>query len=282
MKVFPESTFFKERRASALPTPTEVRAINKESGNIRATNFNRPPPVIIPSLQLVINYGADVTVVEAQTKVAVRKRLQGHVPIPEVFGWTEDEEQTFIYMSLVEGETLEKRWNNLNENERWAVCLQLHHMAETWRALEPDSHERYIGSLNKQPLNEIFLRGRPGLTGPFHGMNAVKQFQDSCGIEIHGEQAPIVFTHNDLVAPNILLSLGPNPKVVAILDWAQAGWYPAYWEYCKARRVTLLPKHLSNEVQGEWRMKYLPLILEPVNDEMCYHPWLYFVILWGI
>lgn len=24
-------------------------------------------------------------------------------------------------------------------------------------------------------------------------------------------------------------------KVVAIVDWEQGGWYPDYWEYCKAR-----------------------------------------------
>lgn len=66
-------------------------------------------------LQLVVKYGADVTVVEAQTQVAVHKQLQGHVPILKVFGWTEVGDQTFIYMSLIEGKTLEERWSHLNK-----------------------------------------------------------------------------------------------------------------------------------------------------------------------
>ena len=139
----------------------------------------------------------------------------------------------------------------------------------------------FIGSLGKQPLNKIFLVYHPELTGPFQGANAVQHFQDACGIEIGGE-VPIVFTHDDFVPPNILLSPGPNPKVAAIIDWGQAGWYPAYWEYCKARRVRLDPECFNDAAQEEWRTKYLPMILDPVDDVTYYHPWLYFVLSKGI
>ena len=50
--------------------------------------------------------------------------------------------------------------------------------------------------------------------------------------------------HNDLLPPRIILSPGPNPEVAAIIDWAQAGWYPAYWEYYKARWVRVKPRYL--------------------------------------
>jgi hypothetical protein len=148
MKIFPESSFFKERRGPALPTPAEIRAISKESGNIRSTSFNRPPPVILPPLGLVVKYGADVTVVEAQTQMMLHKHLHGQVPVPEVFGWTEDGGQRFIYMSLIEGETVQERWGGMNEDERRAVCEELKHMVKAWRALEPDRHDRYIGELS--------------------------------------------------------------------------------------------------------------------------------------
>ena len=77
--------------------------------------------------------------------MTVHKQLQGLVPTAEVFGWTEDGGQTFIDMSLIEGETLEKRWNYLNETERQDVCLQLKRMARMWRNLQPDTDDRYIG-----------------------------------------------------------------------------------------------------------------------------------------
>jgi hypothetical protein len=32
-------------------------------------------------------------------------------------------------------------------------------------------------------------------------------------------------------------------------------------------------------MQEEWRDKYLPMILDPVDEETYYYPWLYFVLL---
>ncbi|KAI1949003.1 hypothetical protein LOZ12_002726 [Ophidiomyces ophidiicola] len=281
MQIFPKSSFFKERRAPALPTPARIRAINKKLDNIRTASFNRPPPVMISSLGLFVKYGADVTIVEAQTQMMVREKLQGQVPVPEVFGWAEDGGQRFIYMSLVEGETLQERWSDMSNNERRAICKELKHLVKTWRALGQDGHDRYISSLGKQSLNDIFLACHPELTGPFQGANTIQQFQDACGIEISSD-VPIIFTHDDLVPPNILLSRGPNPKVAAVIDWGQAGWYPAYWEYCKARRVRMDPEYFNDATLEEWRTIYLPIILDPVHDETYYYPWLYFVLSKGI
>lgn len=40
--VFPQSSFFQERRAPALPSPTEIRALHEASGNYRAASLNHP------------------------------------------------------------------------------------------------------------------------------------------------------------------------------------------------------------------------------------------------
>lgn len=42
----------------------------------------------------------------------------------------------------------------------------------------------------------------------------------------------IVFTHGDLNMLNILVRDG---RIVALLDWESAGFYPEYWEYACAR-----------------------------------------------
>lgn len=44
------------------------------------------------------------------------------------------------------------------------------------------------------------------------------------------ENHRIVFTHGDLSQRNILVR---NGKIVALVDWEYAGWYPEYWEYVK-------------------------------------------------
>ncbi|CAG7938408.1 unnamed protein product [Penicillium nalgiovense] len=140
---------------------------------------------------------------------------------------------------------------------------------------------RQLYRFGKQPLTEAFLKFHPDLAGPFQVANAVRQFQDARGIEINSD-VPNVFTHNDLVPPNTPLSPGPNPKVAAIIDFGQAGWYPAYWEYCKGRRVRVDQEHFDNAAQEEWYAKYLPMILDLVDDKGFYHPWLWFVFSKGI
>ncbi|KAH8653615.1 phosphotransferase family protein [Xylariales sp. PMI_506] len=200
-----------------LPLPAYVRALNLSRGQGKIS-FDRPPPVTFPSLGLLVKYGGNVTVTEALTQIMIHERLREEVPVPEVFGWAKDGGQTFIYMSLIEGDTLNQRWPTMTENERQDICLELKHMVKAWRALEQDGNCRFVGSLGKEPLNEIFLRGYNGLAGPFEGSNAVQQFHDACGIEIKAE-TPIRFTHADIVPPNIILSPAPNTKVVAILDW---------------------------------------------------------------
>lgn len=120
----------------------------------------------------------------------LHEQLKDQVPIPRVFARAKDGGQVFIYMSLIEGATLQERWSDINEDERQSVCEELKHMVKVWRALEQDSHGHYIGSLGTLPLNVIFLSSHPELTGPFQGANAVQQFQDVCGTKIFPSRLP--------------------------------------------------------------------------------------------
>ncbi|KAK9417043.1 putative Aminoglycoside phosphotransferase domain-containing protein [Seiridium unicorne] len=127
------------------------------------------------------------------------------------------------------GKTLQTRFATMDESERQAVCKELRGMVNAWRTLTQDELDIYIGSMGERPLNDIYVSPHPEFADPFLGLDAVQRFHDACDIEISG-QVPTVFTHNDFCPPNILLSEGPNPKVIAILDWNQSGWYPWYWD----------------------------------------------------
>lgn len=77
--------------------------MNEATGDWRATQFNRPTAVRIPSLGLLVKYGADVTRSEIETQIFLHQQLRDHhVPIPEVFGYAEENDQRFIYMALVQ------------------------------------------------------------------------------------------------------------------------------------------------------------------------------------
>ncbi|KAH7133995.1 hypothetical protein EDB81DRAFT_870702 [Dactylonectria macrodidyma] len=208
-QIFFSSSFFREQRAPTHSSPAKLRTLNETSGHYRATSFNRPPPATLPSPGLFVKYGAEITVAEAETQMLMREH---QVPTPETFGWTEDGGQVFIYMDLV-------------EDERQSTCQKLKLIVNAWRALAQDNAESYV---DIRPLKDIFISSR-------------LELRDVCGINISGS-TPIVFTHNDLYPPNILISARPNPK-------------------------------------EEWHTRYLTMVIDPVDDEMYYHPWLYFILL---
>lgn len=146
VKIFPRSSFFVEKRAAALPLPGEIRSLNEATGHLYATNFNRPTPVTIPSLKLLVKYGTTVSIAEIETQIFLHEQLQRHVPIPEVFGYDQDGGQTFLYMALIEGDTLQERFANLTEVERQVVCAELRQMVSIWRQdLRQDDGDSYIG-----------------------------------------------------------------------------------------------------------------------------------------
>ncbi|KAF4812382.1 hypothetical protein CGCSCA5_v009226 [Colletotrichum siamense] len=249
MTIYTNSSFFKEHPIPGLRFPAQPN----------------PPPVIIRDLGLFIKYGRLVTIVEASTQIMVREKLQGKVPVPEVFGWVNDGGQGFMYMSLVEGDTLEERWSEIAEDERLYVCKELRVMVDAWRAWKQDESERYIGSHFKQPLNDIILRDYPENSGPFEGPDAVEKFHATCGIEIDNKKE-ILFTHDDLFPSNIMLTRGPFLRVAAIVDWEQAGCYPEYWEYCKVKRMNQFPEPLHTE----WVENYVPMMLKPADEYTIY------------
>lgn len=65
-----------------------------------------------------------------------------------------------------------------------------------------------------------------------------------------------VFTHGDLRSFNIIAQ---GDKVIGIIDWATAGWWPPYWEYTSNWHVNLQNSFWQAEVDR---------FLEPFTDEL--------------
>jgi hypothetical protein len=68
----------------------------------------------------------------------------------------------------------------------------------------------------------------------------------------------ITLTHGDLHRGNIISPTNPH-RVVALLDWEQAGWYPDYWEYCKACYTSMY--------NGKWQNQWIPRFLQMRSQE---------------
>jgi hypothetical protein len=86
--------------------------------------MDHPVPVSFPSMNLIVKYGLTIRMTEGQCLWAIR-RLCPNVPVPEVYGWCQDEGETFIYMQKIEAATLEQEWPGLDVEERYEICMQL-------------------------------------------------------------------------------------------------------------------------------------------------------------
>ncbi|KAE9369000.1 kinase-like protein [Stipitochalara longipes BDJ] len=288
--VFKESTYFlRNGPESSLPPPAEVRA-NQRPGQYRYPGVDGP--VQFKSLNLLVKYGKDITIAEGQCLWALRRLLPSQVPVPEVYGWCEDNGEVFVYMELVGGVTLENRWESLAKQERISVCEELRVMLLALRTLRQDPKDEFLGHINRQPLLDIvFTDSIKPPAGPF---DSVKEFHDwlshlvKRGKLIHfpdlvdesqipdpirhllPDNSPITFTHADLHPSNIMVSTENPCRVVAIIDWHQSGWYPAYWEYCKAVYTA--------ELNGEWETEYIPRFLEVAD---CIDAWNFYPRTYG-
>lgn len=140
--IFKDSSFFKQGNDPSLPSPAQVRAIALERDG--TLDFLRPRPVRFPSLNLLVKYGNEIKISEGQCLWALR-RLLPEVPVPEVYGWCEDGRQVFIYMELIQGDTLEDRWEELVEEDRMQICKQLKLMIGSLNRLEQDPLDNYVG-----------------------------------------------------------------------------------------------------------------------------------------
>lgn len=125
-----------------LPTPAEVRHAAEPQ-----TKMNGPIPVSFPSMNLIVKYGLTISMIEGQCLWAIR-RLCPNVPVPEVYGWCQDEGETFIYMQKIEAATLEQEWPGLDVEEKYEICTQLRYILDELRQLQQDPSNLFIGEHN--------------------------------------------------------------------------------------------------------------------------------------
>lgn len=202
-------------------------------------------------LNLVVKAGRSdyLRLEEAQTLRAIRQAFpSGEVPVPEVFGWRKVGVRNYIYMGLIPGKTLRQAWDSLTSADKASIRDQLAQIIAALRSIVQVSPSRFIGSVNGGAVQDRFFK-LDYEEGPF---SSIKSFNDWVGAtatrqkpgpggfkrdiyrDFLADSGEIYFTHGDLTLTNIIISDGDGPRrIVGIIDWEQAGWYPEYWEYCK-------------------------------------------------
>ncbi|POR37750.1 Uncharacterized protein TPAR_02060 [Tolypocladium paradoxum] len=269
------SYFSRNGHDAVLPSPSEVLA-KSAAQDPRFRNRQDRPPVRFEELGLLVKFGKEprVTIAEGQCLWTLRRVLP-QVPVPEVYGWVQDEDYVFLFMELVQGVTLKERWACLTQEERIGLCENLRTMLGKLRHLRQEPGNTFLGDISRGPFGDVvFTNGNLPRAGPF---SSVKEFHDwlsamtKIGMEIHWpgidtndipdpyrqhlpDNSTVVFTHADLHPGNILVSLESPCRIMAIIDWQLSGWYPDYWEFCKAEYTA--------EPRSEWVTAYIPRFLE--------------------
>ena len=127
---FIESSFFQSGDSSrSLPTPA---ALLKEYSqrNTRVIKMEHLNMVV------KINHESKLRLEELQAICAVRQAFpSGEIPVPEIFGWRKYCGQVFIYMSLVEGESLHDAWSSLTPGDKTSLQIQLRAIIESVKRL---------------------------------------------------------------------------------------------------------------------------------------------------
>ncbi|KAH9998886.1 phosphotransferase enzyme family protein [Xylariaceae sp. FL0662B] len=247
----------------------------------QATGFGRFCCVyLLADKKTIVKSGSTTRMTEAETMKFVRKHTK--VPVPEVYNAYNDKKsgRVRIVMEYVEGERLDHVWDKFTADEKKSVTSQLRDYFDELRQISGS----VIGSVDGSECRDVYFPEFEVYQGPYGpyeneaGFNQALVKAWSTGrddpftlmlcdvlcetMKDHGT----VMTHNDLYPRNILVR---GSEVVAILDWESAGFYPEYWEYCRAlwrpdwesnwmkdRAVDKILKPYYKEVAVIWNTSY--------------------------
>ena len=206
--------------------------------------FKHPRGVLLIS-KYCVKTGPFTTLAEANAMQFVRQNTS--IPVPTVYCAFIYKGRTYIVMERVHGEPLGTQWIYLAEQSKARILSHLKKMIEELRAIKPPK-DIGVANIDGGPIYDCRLP-KDHTWGPFKTIHEFHR-QLRAGVESSHLNVPPdireliafperpwsspVFTHADLSSFNILRR---GDKVVGIIDWESAGWFPTYWEYTTASNV---------------------------------------------
>jgi hypothetical protein len=175
-------------------------------------------------------------------------RLNTTIPIPKIQDAWQEGEWGWIVMNYISGERADLVWPTLSPQQQANTATQVRDVLRQLRALHPP-RPGLVGSCSGGPGFDDRIDNQRTF-GPFESVGefheylyelACKAYPPSFNIRAtvlskakQRDEYPVVFSHADFHAANVLLD-PVNGTLQGVLDWEMAGWYPAYWEYRKAK-----------------------------------------------
>jgi thiamine kinase-like enzyme len=172
-------------------------------------------------------------------------------------------------MEKINGEMLGSEWSKRSDDSRAKILQQLTRMVDEMRNIPPPRGQG-VCNIDGGSIWDSWLPGTSMCHGPFEsvhdfhrylrgGFNAdPNHYPEVSELIALQDRAwpPPVFTHGDLSSLNILVRCH---KIVGIIDWETAGWFPSYWEYTTASQVSPMNYFWRDEIDK---------FLDPMHKEL--------------
>ncbi|KAI0965444.1 kinase-like domain-containing protein [Xylaria arbuscula] len=247
-----------------LPTLMEVLA---------STDFLVPPPndgvkqmcCARVGTHFVAKYGEDVRSIEGESMLFVQQYTT--IPVPEVYAiytFGEGNTKTMIIMEFIQGITLGKFIDTMAPQYIDIIRGMLREQVDQLRRIPAPN---YYGSIGYRPfydwhqgyqygpfnnitdyINEAFDVIFPPFNNQrFDDLKAHRTAYFEWVVTTHGHGHP-VFSHGDLHEQNVIIRWDGTP---CIIDWEDAGFYPAYHEFLMTRLLECPLDFLGEEFPME-------------------------------
>lgn len=161
------------------------------------------------------------------------------IPVPRVLlDWVDRDGRCFVLNERIGGQTLEEAWPSLSEPQKIDIADQVVQVRKQLRSVTSSS----IQCVDQSPCYPGLLFFDLEPRGPFH---SDQELCNALALKLHHlphqvlenlkkrlpKCEPYVLTHCDLNLGNIMVQDG---KVVSILDWEYAAYFPIWYEYVSA------------------------------------------------
>jgi aminoglycoside phosphotransferase (APT) family kinase protein len=208
-----------------------------------------------------------------------------NIPIPVPFGIASIGASNYVFMSLIEGVSLDKLWPTLAIPLKKSVQAQLNGIMHQVRAL-PLPPGPALGSgvprrckdrrrgphicSEEIQTEEAFNNF---LTSDDNGRQFCPMWMEMIRCRLRSDHK-MVMTHGDLRAANIMVEqkTADSIRITGLVDWGSSGVYPEYWEFVKAcNGLRALSKtdwfdYLPVEAIGRYVDEYMiDIMIDPIH-----------------
>jgi aminoglycoside phosphotransferase (APT) family kinase protein len=176
------------------------------------------------------------------------------IPAPRPHGLVKLADLNVMFMSYVPGCTLAKAWAGMSIKDKKTIQNQ---MNKTFLKVRSLPHfDRPLGTLDGCGVMDV--RGYATEYESDKVIHTISEFEDFVFspqpcisstyirflrnlVHATADNQKCVFTHCDLMPNNIMVDANSTEDwvVTGIIDWDDAGFYPAYWESVKSMRTVL-------------------------------------------